>query len=419
MMSRPRLRTAGSVLAAAAVLTTSLLVAPAAGAAPRPSTTPTALQQALQQLVSDGVPGAMALERRGNGIQRAAAGVANLATGEPMSPYDRYRVGSITKSFVSTVVLQLEAEGRLSINDTVEKWLPGVLDTNGYTGSTITIRELLNHTSGIADYIDLNFFFQILHDPLHNYTPADLVNYAITNYPPLFPPGSAFSYSNTDYILLGMIIAAVDHANTPPAQSYVPPTEVLTRIIAPLGLLGTSWPVTDPDVHGLHTHGYEINPPAWMGLPPVYDTTVENMSWGWSAGAIISTLDDIAKFHRALFAGQLLPAKQQQELLDFRPTGSPGLEYGAGVFRLQLPCGPALGHDGGTPSSYTVSLTSPDGSRQLELVSNQDANSFSAQESADFSNALVTGFCGQPAPTAATRSVRAAVRALASMSDAG
>jgi D-alanyl-D-alanine carboxypeptidase len=395
MTSLRSLRTVGPALLAAALLATSVLTAPGAGAATRLGAVPPGLQQALQQLVDDGVPGAIALERQGDVTARTAVGVADLDTGEPMSPDDRYRIGSITKSFVSTVVLQLEAAGRLSLNDSVAKWLPGVVPN----GADITIRELLNHTSGIPNYTDLPFFLQILHDPLHRYSPGYLVNYAVTNYPPVFPPGTGWAYSNTDYILLGMIIAAVDHATTQLAQSFAPPLETLARIIAPLGLLHTSWPVYDPRVSGRHTHGYEINAPAVLDVPPIYDTTVESPTWAWAAGAIISTVDDVARFHRALFGGALLPAKQQQELLDFVPTGNPGLEYGAGVFRLQTPCGPALGHDGGTPAAYTVSLLSPDGARQFEIVTNQDANSFSGQEAADVNNALITGFCGQP-PTA-------------------
>jgi D-alanyl-D-alanine carboxypeptidase len=383
-----------------------------AQAAPGHATASTELQQALQTLVTDGVPGAIALERQGGSTWHAAAGFANLATGEPASPYDRYRIGSITKSFTSTVVLQLEAEGRLSLNDSVEKWLPGLVPN----GSAITIHELMNHTSGIPNYTDLPLFLQILHDPLKSYTPRELVERAVAN-PPLFPPGTSWEYSNTNYILLGMIIAVVDYV--PAAlQSYAPVLEADARIIARLGLRHTSWPVTDPQIRGLHTHGYEINPPPELDLPPVYDTTVESPTWAWSAGAIISTLDDVAAFHRALFTGKLLPPAQQQELLDM-VSASPGLDYGLGVFELQTPCGPAYGHDGGTPASYTFSLISPDGSRQLELLSNQDANSFTDQEFADYNAALITGYCGQTPTGTAVRSAattmrqaRAALRAM-------
>lgn len=408
------LRTGRRVLLVVAILAASAASSlPAAGAAPRPNSAPAALQQAVQQLVNDGVPGAMALERVGSSTWRAAAGVANLATGEPMSPYDRYRIGSVTKSFVSTVVLQLEAEHRLSLADPVEHWLPGVVPN----GSNITIRELLNHTSGIPDYITLSFVLQLLHDPLRHYTPLELVDDALQN-PPVFAPGAGWAYSNTDYILLGMIIAAADHVNTPPLQSLAPPAETLARIVAPLGLLHTSWPVADPDIHGLHTHGYLINAPAVFNVPPVDDTTVQDPSWGWSAGAIISTLDDVATFHRALFAGHLLPAQQQQELLDFVPV-RPGLDYGLGVFRLQLPCGPALGHDGDALAGYTVSLTSPDGSRQFVIYSNEDSNSFTAQEGADLNAALITGFCGQAPTAAAARSVTRSMNELHALELAG
>ncbi len=414
MTTRATLRTAATALVASAVLTTSLIVAPAAGASIRHSTVSPDLQQALQQLVTDGVPGAIALQRQGTVTARTAAGVANVATGEPMSPDDQYRAGSITKSFVSTVVLQMEAERRLSLNDSVQKWLPGVVPN----GANIEIRQLLNHTSGIADYVDLDFIQQLLHDPLRQYTPNQLVALAVAK-PPLFPPGTGWSYSNTDYILLGMIIAAVDGANIPPAQSLIPPTEVLARIIAPLGLAHTSWPVTDPQLHGQYTHGYWINAPAFLNLPPIYDMTVQSPTWAWSAGAIVSTVGDLARFHSALFAGQLLPPAQQQELLDLVPTGHPGLEYGAGVFRLQTPCGPALGHDGDAAAGYAISLTSPDGSRQLELFSNEDDNTFTTQQFTDFNNALIVGFCGQPPTASAARTFGRTMHALAHVPAAG
>jgi D-alanyl-D-alanine carboxypeptidase len=377
-----------------------VLLASSGPAQAAPAAAPPALQQALDRLVADGVPGAIALERAGGQEWHAAAGVENLATRKPISPYDRFRVGSITKSFVSTVVLQLAAAGRLSLDDTVERWLPGLVPDGG----AITLRELMNHTSGIADYIDLPFYLQILHDPLKVYRPLDLVRRA-TSKPRLFPPGTSFTYSNTDYILLGMVIAAVDRI-PPPLASPAPVLETYRRVIAPLGLWNTSWPIGDPGIAGPHAHGYVIDPPPDSGLPPVLDTTLGSPTWAWSAGAVISTLDDIADFHHALFTGRLLAPAQQRELQTTVPV-APGLDYGLGVFKLQTPCGPAWGHDGGTPSSVTISLTSPDGTRQAVLLATRDANTWTTQIDIDYSTAIVADYCGALSPAAAARPLAA------------
>ncbi len=377
--------------------------AQAAGAAP--GAAPAALQQALDQLVADGVPGAIALERQGGQEWHAAAGVADLATGKPISPGDRFRVGSITKSFVSTVVLQLVAARRLSLDDPVDHWLPGLVPNGG----AITVRELMNHTSGVPDYVDLGFYVQLLHDPLSAYTPLDLVRRAVAK-PPLFPPGTSFEYSNTDYILLGLIIAAVDRFPAS-AVSLAPVAETYLRVIARLGLAHTSWPVNDPRISGPHAHGYVIDPPPDWGLPPVLDTTITSPTWAWSAGAVISTLDDIADFHRALFTGRLLRPAQQVELQTTVPV-APGLDYGLGVFELQTPCGPAWGHDGGTTSSVTISLTSPDGTRQAVLLATRDANTWTTQIAIDYSTAIVADYCGATAPAATARPLAAALAGL-------
>jgi len=171
---------------------------------------PPALQQALDKLVSDGVPGVIALQRQGGQQRHAASGVADLETQEPIRATNRFRIGSITKSFVSTVVLQLADERRLTLDDTVERWLPGVVPNGG----AITVRQLLNHTSGLYSYTDLPFYLQLLREPLRTWQPLQLVQLAVAH-PPLFAPGTSWSYSNTNYILLGLIIAAVDRVPAP------------------------------------------------------------------------------------------------------------------------------------------------------------------------------------------------------------
>jgi D-alanyl-D-alanine carboxypeptidase len=357
----------------------------------------TALSKALSQLVSDGVPGAIGIERRAGREWRAAAGVANLKTGQAIRPGDRFRIGSMTKAFVSVVILKLASEHRLKLSNTVSHWLPGLVPH----GNRITIRELMNHTSGLYDYINLHFYLNILRHPLQTWRPVTLVKRAVAH-PLLFPPGTQWSYSNTDYVLLGLIISAVDRIGQ--AQRAVDPAEqVYRRIVRPLRLRHTSFPITSPAMRPPYSHGYVIHPPAAWHLPSVLDTTRENPSWAWTAGAMVSTLDDVANFHRALFAGHLLPAKQRRELKT-TVQAAPGLRYGLGVFRVQTPCGPAWGHDGGTPNAVSISLTSPDGARQAAIMVNEDANTWTNAIANDFTSAYLTAFCGkQVSATAAHR----------------
>jgi D-alanyl-D-alanine carboxypeptidase len=392
-----RLRWALALLALAAVVALGL-----PGGAHAATAAPPALGQALDRLVADGVPGAIALERHDGKESHAASGVADLATQEPISAGDRYRIGSITKGFVSTVLLQLVAERRLSLDDTVEQWLPGVVPN----GAAITVRELMNHTSGLYDYVDAPFYLGLLRDPLKTWRPLELVGLAVAH-PPVFAPGTSWGYSNTNYVLLGLIVAAVQKR---PAslQMASPAIEVYRRIVGPLGLRHTSFPLTDPDIRGPHAHGYLIDAPPEWGLPAILDTTRLNPSMAWAAGAIVSTLDDVADFHRALFTGRLLDPEQQREL-QTTVVAAPDVGYGLGVFKLQTPCGTAWGHDGGMPTGVTISLTSPDGSHQAGLMANRDANTWTEQIGADYSGALLTAFCGQPVAPAAARPVAAAM----------
>jgi D-alanyl-D-alanine carboxypeptidase len=401
MLGSERRRPLLALLALACVVAALGLPARAPAAAPNPP----ALQQALDRLVTDGVPGAMALERRDGKERHVTAGVADLATQEPISPRDRYRIGSITKGFVSTVVLQLVAERRLSLDDTVERWLPGVVPN----GAAITVRELMNHTSGLADYIDAPFYLGLLRDPLKTWQPRELVDLAVAH-PPVFAPGTSWRYSNANYVLLGMIVAAVDKASAR-LQLASPALEVYRRIIVPLGLWHTSFPLTDPDIRGPHAHGYVIDPPPEWGLPAILDMTRLDPSMAWTAGAIVSTLDDVADFHLALFTGRLLGPGEQRELETTVPA-APTVDYGLGVFKVQTPCGPAWGHDGGMPTGVNISLTSPDGSHQSVLMANREANTWTEQIGADYGSTLLTAFCGEAVTPATARPLAAAMAAL-------
>ncbi|MGO4428014.1 serine hydrolase domain-containing protein, partial [Streptomyces sp. MCAF7] len=181
----------------------------------------------------------------------ARAGTAERGTGRPMPRNGRFRIGSAAKTFTATVVLQLVGEGRMSLEDTVEQWLPGVVRGNDNDGSQITVRQLLQHTSGIRDVLPeipaLNSADGYRAERFRTYTPAELVRLAI-QHPPNFSPGAGWSYSNTNYVLAAMIIHEVT------GRSWV--QEVNDRIIRPLGLRDTSTPGAFPFILGPHAHSY-------------------------------------------------------------------------------------------------------------------------------------------------------------------
>ena len=325
------------------------------GAPVRSATTnhpPAGLQFAVDKLVADGQPGVIVMTRRGNDISHLTAGVADQATGEPMQPLDRVHIGSITKTFVATVVLQLVAERRLSLHDSVQRWLPGVLVGHGYHPDRITIREFLQHTSGLRDYVNTPGWEtpQVLE---RIWRPRQLVAAALR----LGPPLSGWNYSDTNYILLGMLIRRV--------TGHTPMAEIQRRILNPLGLRDTSFPLTSKKIPAPHAHGY-------IGTLDV--TNLASPSIAWTAGAMISTVDDVARFYHALLTGKLLPPAEQHELLSTIPVNDIGElfpeHYGLGIYRVHLPCGTTWGHDGGYPGFKTFSYTSPNGKRQAVMVFN-------------------------------------------------
>jgi D-alanyl-D-alanine carboxypeptidase len=343
-----------------------------------------ALQQAASKLVTDGVPGVIILTRRGQQVSYVVAGQADKATGQPMQPQDRVHIGSITKTFVATVVLQLAAEGRLSLDDSVQKWLPGVISGHGYDPARITIRQLLQQTSGLRDYTD-DPLFQTPQGLARAWQPQQLVDIAVR----LGPPVHGWLYANTNYILLGMIIQKV--------TGQTPAAEISSRILVPLGLHDTSFPLTSTQIPGPHAQGY-------YGSLNV--TSLVNPSSAWTAGAMISTAGDVARFYQALLTGRLLPPAEQRELLTTIPVNDSGElypeHYGLGIYSVQLPCGTAWGHDGGYPGGIkSYAYTSTDGSRQAVLIYNDfkmseptPAGTGTPAFYRDVTKALDLAFCG-------------------------
>ncbi|MFB7669662.1 serine hydrolase domain-containing protein [Kitasatospora sp. NPDC056138] len=321
------------------------------------------LQAGAQKGVADGYPAVVGLVRQGDTTQYASAGVKDLSSRTPADPKAQFRIGSNTKAFTSTVLLQLEAEGRLSLDDTVAKWLPSAVNANGYDGSKITIRELLNQTSGLPEYAGGNFGLQyaLNTQPNQPWAPQALVDLALRQ-APTAAPGQRFSYANTNYVLAGMVIKAV--------TGNEPATEIQQRIIAPLGLTNTTFPTSDSTLHGNYLHGYQY--PGGLAYV-ILDETVSDVQAFGAAGAMVSTLDDLATFDRALLTGKLLPPAQEAELKTTVPVDSSGVGgYGLGIFHQQLPCGQWVwAHSGAVLGYLSNWYSSDDGSKQAVLANTE------------------------------------------------
>ena len=325
------------------------------------------LQRLLDRLVAAGAPGAAALVHDEGGVRRAAAGVADRRTGRPMRSWLRFRAGSVTKSFVATVVLQLVAEGKVSLSDTVERWLPGILPY----GHGVTIRKLLNHTSGVPNYTAILWptLYGSPQGRFRTWTPRELVS-LVADRPLTLPPGTAWSYSNTGYVLAGMIVEQ--------ATGRELARELAGRVFGPIGLRRTSFPVNTAGIPSPSSRGYSLPLSTELEVldGPLLDFTHQDPSWAWAAGALVSDLEDLARFFRALFGGRLLPPGLLAEMLTtvVMPPGSLPLPlydaYGLGVIEIETPAGPLVGSPGGIPGFLNMILSTPDGRRQLGVMIN-------------------------------------------------
>ncbi|MFE9685035.1 serine hydrolase domain-containing protein [Streptomyces sp. NPDC006285] len=356
-----------AALAALTVLTLLTALAPAqAGAAGAGTTagdrTPVpadALQRDADAIRDAGVTGVAVRLETPAGVRTVRSGVGNLRTGTPVPRDGHLRIGSTTKTYVATVLLQLVGEGRLSLDDTVERWLPGVVRGNGNDGRRITLRHLLQHTSGLPEYVqdvvpDLSPAGYRKHR-WTTYTAGQRVAFAMTHRPS-FAPGTGWEYSNTNYVLAGLVVEAVT------GRSW--DREVHTRILRPLGLRHTVTPGTDPSMPRPHARNYQQFEPA----EPMTDTTLAYLPFDGDAdGSVIATAADTNRFFAALLGGRLLAPGQLAELkrtmaLPDRPGHVPGERDGLGIFWTPLTCGGGYwGHSGSSFGTLVLPATTADG----------------------------------------------------------
>ncbi|MFV2175850.1 serine hydrolase domain-containing protein [Actinomadura sp. LOL_016] len=362
---------------------TAAVVAAGADSPDRPPRPHDETQAALNAIVEQGTPGVIAQVKDARGRWNGRAGSGDLAGDRGRGVHDRFRVASVTKPFTATVLLKLEARRSLSLDDTIEEWLPGVVRGENYRPEHITVRHLLNHTSGIFDYnMDDGFRAKYAGDAFdrnryRRWSPRELVNIALAH-PANFQPeeGSRpgrpgrWDYSDTNYILAGMIIEKVT------GGTYEEAVEQL--IIDPLELGETSLPDASPHVPRPDARHYstlfEDGPDA-----KVHDVTEFSPTVAFSAGQLISTVGDVNTFMSELLGGGLLPPAQQRALLDVVPVdgdeghGGPEDAYGLGIrhFKLAENCR-AWGHGGMIPGSATRTMATADGRHVLTMNRNGD-----------------------------------------------
>src|SRR5690606_22747750 len=309
------------------------------------------------------------------GTWSSADGVGNVETGAPMRAHDKFRIGSLTKAFVSTVIMQLVQERRLRLDDTVQRHLPGLLPGH----EPVTIRQLLNHTSGIYNYLDDPVIWDdYLNLRYRTWQPRELVDMA-TGHGPLFSPGTDWYYSNTNYVIAGLIIEKI--TRRPVAL------EVHRRLIHPLRLRHTGFPKTDPKIHGPHPLGY-----FGVGVDgPYTEATEMNPSRMYAAGAMISTAADLNTFWKALLGGRLLRPDLLREMQKTVPALGGGYGLGVSVFE---PCGfPLWGHNGRMPGYGVRLLHTADGKRQVTVAFNVQTYSETLLPLLD--KLLLAEFCGE------------------------
>lgn len=318
----------------------------------------------LAALLRDGAPGAVALVQRHGHVRVVAAGLADVETRQPMTAALRFRVGSISKTVVATLVLKLAAEGRLRLSDPIARWFPGLVPGS----AQITVRELLAHRSGLPDYFGASPLESALmagRTPLSTeWTPRALLR-LIAGQPLEFAPGTQFSYSNTNYLLLGLLVARIAGM---PLERYAAQT-----LFSPLGMHATAFVLGR--LSGVYAHGYTHPAGPFRAAPGgLGDVEALNGSAYGAAASLVSTARDLARFFTALFSGRLIPRTLLALMQTTRPDES-GLDYqsyGLGLEGNRYACGPAWGNAGNVWGYRAAVRASRNASTLIVLLVNHD-----------------------------------------------
>ncbi|WP_371656289.1 MULTISPECIES: serine hydrolase domain-containing protein [unclassified Streptomyces] len=314
------------------------------------------LQAKLDKAVRDvmkkaGIPGVqVGLWMPGKGSYVRAFGVADKRTGAPMTDDMRIRIGSETKTFTATAVLELVDDGKVGLDDPISKYIKGVPN-----GNHIAVRDLLDMRSGLFSYsADDAFIKAFLTNPDRPFTPKELLAYAF-KHPNQFPPGSKFQYCNTNYILLGLLVEKMTGENLRDVIEH--------RVLRPSHLDHTLFPKA-AEFPRPHAHGYTNQ----TLTGKVADATHWNPSWGWAAGAMISDLHDLKHWAKDLATGTLLSPATQAKRLKVLPTGVPGAGYGLGIFNVNG----WTGHNGSLPGYESLTIYLPEQKATLVALLNTD-----------------------------------------------
>ena len=368
-----------AVLSASAGMVTAVPAPTAAGIVLAGSTSPSTsldaaeLKSAMDGVHRAGMPGVYAEVRDAGQVWRGASGVADVRTGRPIRSDMRQRVGSITKTFTAAAILQQVEKGRIRLDAPIGHYLPRLVP--GERGKKITVRMLINHTSGLADYLPYAFpslkgwpsLKDISPESLDDnrfrqFRPAELIKMGLMA-PAVGEPGSTPGvYSNTNYLLLGQLLEQVTGTT---AENYI-----TRNVIERAGLQHTEFPV-GPRINGPHSRMYEAG---FGSIDPPRDYSVYNMSWVMTGAGLVSTMEDLNRFYDRLLGGKIVNQSslaQMQRTVRIVSQEGQLIDYGLGLHKVTIPgCGTFWGHDGTVWGALTMSWTRADGKRQMSVAMN-------------------------------------------------
>ncbi len=347
------------------------------------------LKATIQTLVDNGYPGALAAKTDKDGdAVGATAGKGNLSTGEAPPLDGEVRIASNTKTFVAVLIMKMVEEGKVKLDEPIETYLPGIVKGQGVDGKKITVRQLLQHTSGLPEFGDGQLdYFAIRNDYV---SPRDVLD-GVLSRPAQFAPGAKFQYNNANYVVLGLLAERV--AKRPIAE------QIEAKIVKPLGLKHTYMPGPgEKAIRGKHPHGYHTRD----GKPgKLEDITEADPSWEWAAGSMISTPSELNKFMQSVFDGSLLSQASIAEMKKSVPAPEMGGEYGLGLIGHKSSCGVVWGHSGNNPGYHSLSAVRSDGTAATIVttaepaVNAKEAETMKAGKYGQAVSALDKTLCGK------------------------